>query len=106
MRFLFKITMPVEAGNKAARDAFSVIPRILAEQKPEAIYFVAENGQRTAYMIIHMDDASQIAAISEPWFLALDAAIEVKPAMVPEDLEKAGPAIHHAVSNFGLGGLG
>ena len=106
MRFLFKISMPVDAGNKAARDGFSVIPRILEEQKPEAIYFVTANGMRTAYMIINMDDASQLPAIAEPWFLALDASIEVQPAMVPEDLQKAGPAVQHAVSNFGLSGLG
>jgi hypothetical protein len=27
--------MPVEAGNKAAKDGFSAIPKILEEQKPE-----------------------------------------------------------------------
>ncbi len=44
MRFLVKITMPVDAANKAARDGFSVILKILEEQKPEVAYFVAENG--------------------------------------------------------------
>ena len=33
MRFLFKISIPVEAGNKAAQDGFSVIPKILEQQK-------------------------------------------------------------------------
>ncbi len=101
MRFLFKISFPVEAGNKAARDGFSVISRILEEQKPEAAYFIAENGMRTGILIINMDDASQIPAISEPWFLALNASVEVTPAMVGADLQKASPSIHHAVSNFG-----
>jgi hypothetical protein len=48
-----------------------------------------------------MDDASQIPAIAEPWFLALNAAIEVTPVMVPEDLQKAGPAIERAVKTYG-----
>ena len=106
MRFLFKISMPVEAANRAARDGFSVIRRILEEQKPEAIYFSTDNGRRTAFMFINMDDESQLPAIAEPWFLALDASIDVQPAMVPEDLAKADAAIHHAVSNFGLSGSG
>ena len=35
MRFLFKISMPVEAGNAAAKAGFSAIRSILAHQKPE-----------------------------------------------------------------------
>jgi hypothetical protein len=101
MRFLFKISIPVEAGNAAARDSFAAIGAILAEQKPEAAYFVAEDGKRTGFVILHMDDLSQLPALSEPWFLALNAGIEVVPAMVPEDLQKAGPAIAQAVKSYG-----
>jgi hypothetical protein len=101
MRFLFKISFPVEAGNKAAKDGYSAIPKILEEQKPEAAYFIAENGKRTGILVIDMKDASQLPAIAEPWFLALNASIEVTPAMVPDDLKKAGPAISQAVKQFG-----
>lgn len=101
MRFLFKISMPVEAGNAAAKNGFKAIQTILDQQKPEAAYFMAEGGRRTAILIVNMDDASQIPAIAEPWFLALNAAIDVSPAMVPEDLAKAGPAIEQAVKKFG-----
>ena len=48
-----------------------------------------------------MDDVSQLPAIAEPWFLAVNASIEVTPAMVPEDLQKAGPAIEQAVQTYG-----
>ena len=101
MRFLCKISFPVEDGNAAAKEGFKVVPQILEEQKPEAVYFIAEGGTRTAIMVIDMDDASQLPAIAEPWFLALNASIEVTPAMVPEDLEKAGPAIERAVQTYG-----
>jgi hypothetical protein len=101
MRFLVKVSIPVEAGNKAARNGFQAIGKILAEQKPEAVYFYAENGRRTGLLIIQMDDASQLPAIAEPWFLALGASLDATPVMLPEDLEKAGPAIKQAVKNYG-----
>ena len=102
MRFLFRISFPVESGNASAKkDGFKAIQSILEEQKPEAAYFVAENGKRTGILIINMEDASEIPAIAEPWFLALNAAIEVTPAMVAADLQKAGPAITKAVKTYG-----
>jgi hypothetical protein len=101
MRFLFKISFPVEAGNAAAKDGFKAIQSILEQQKPEAAYFVAENGKRTGILIINMEAASDIPAIAEPWFLALNAAVEVTPAMIPADLQKAAPAIAQAAKTFG-----
>ena len=101
MRFLFKFSMPVEAGNAQAHAGFAALQKIIAEQKPEAIYFAADDGKRTAFMIKSMNDASELPAIAEPWFIALNATCEVTPAMVPEDLAKAGPSIGQAVKNYG-----
>ena len=101
MRFLVKVSWPVESGNAAAKDGFKVVPQILEEQKPEAAYFVADGGKRTALLFIDMEEPSQLPAIAEPWFLALNASVEVTPAMVAEDLEKAGPAIEQTVKTFG-----
>jgi len=101
MRFLFKISFPVEAGNAAAKDGFKVMQSILEQQKPEAAYFLAENGKRTAMLIVNMKDASEIPRIAEPWFLALNASIETSPVMVPADLQKAAPAIAQAVKTYG-----
>jgi hypothetical protein len=102
MRVLFKISFPVEAGNAAAKkDGFKAIQNILEQQKPEAAYFVAENGKRTGFLIINLQDASEIPAIAEPWFLALNASIDATPAMIPADLQKAAPAIAQAVKTYG-----
>jgi len=38
------------------------------EQKPEAAYFIADGGKRTGFPIVNMEDASQLAGSSEPWF--------------------------------------
>jgi hypothetical protein len=103
MRFLLKVTIPVEAGNAAARAGKlgSTIQSILAELKPEAVYFTDNDGQRAAFIFLDMQDASQIPAIAEPWLLAFNAKIEIHPVMVPDDLAKAGNAIERAVKNYG-----
>jgi hypothetical protein len=103
MRFLFKAEWPVEAGNAAIKEGHlpETIRSILDELKPEAAYFLASNGKRTALLIVNLQDASQIPALAEPWFLALDAAVELVPVMTFDDLKKAGPAIGEAVKKFG-----
>ena len=102
MRFLVKVNIPVEAGNEAAKAGKlgTTIQSILEELKPEAAYFGDNNGQRTAFLFLDMQDASQIPAIAEPWFLAFNASIEIHPVMVPDDLAKAGSAIEASVKKY------
>ena len=102
MRFLLKVSIPVEAGNQAAREGKlgQTVSDILRTLKPEAAYFAAENGQRTGFLIVQMEDAHQIPSIAEPWFLAFNAAVEFYPVMLPEDLERAGSGIDAAVKAY------
>jgi len=102
MRFMLKVNLPVETANAAAKAGklSTIIQSILADLKPEAAYFTDNNGQRCGYLFLDMQDASQIPAIAEPWFLAFNASIEIHPVMVPEDLAKAGPAIEKAVKKY------
>jgi hypothetical protein len=102
MRFLVKENIPVEAGNAAVKAGKlgAIIQSILADLKPEAVYFTDDNGQRAAFLFLEMLDASQIPAIAEPWFLAFNASIEIHPVMVPDDLAKAGSAIEAAVNKY------
>ena len=103
MRFLVKVNIPVEAGNGAAKAGKlgTTIQSILADLKPEAVYFTDDNGQRTAFLFLEMQDASLIPTIAEPWFLAFNASIEIHPVMTPDDLAKAGVAIEQAVKKYG-----
>jgi hypothetical protein len=102
MRFLVKVNIPVESGNAAAKAGKlgATIQSILADLKPEAVYFTDSNGQRTAFIFLEMQSASQIPAIAEPWLLAFNAGIEIHPVMIPEDLAKAGSAIENAVKKY------
>jgi hypothetical protein len=102
MRFLVKVSFPVEQANAAFKSGkfAQIVQSILAEMKPEAAYFSEENGKRGAYIFCDLQDASQIPAVAEPWFLALNASVEFHPAMTPADLAKAGPAIEQAVKKY------
>jgi hypothetical protein len=104
MRMLLRVSIPVEAGNAAAKAGTlsSTVERILADLKPEAAYFFADDaGNRSGSIVFDMKDTSQIPAIAEPWFLAFNAKVSFRPVMNPQDLEKAGPSISKAVQHYG-----
>jgi hypothetical protein len=94
MRFLLKVNIPVEAGKLGA-----TIQSILADWKPEAVYFTDNNGQHTGFIFLDMQDAAQIPAIAEPWFLAFNAGVEIHPVMIPADLARASGAVENAAKN-------
>jgi hypothetical protein len=102
MKFLVKFSFANDAGNEALKDpAFgSKMKQLLTDIKAESAFFTAVNGQRGAYLVVNMDDASQIPAIAEPLFLWLHADLEIIPVMLPQDLEKGGPAIAAAVKKW------
>lgn len=104
MRMLMKVSMPVEAGNASVRNGTlgSTIQRLLEEQKPEAAYFLAEdNGERTGYLFLNIKDSSEIPGLCEPWFLALNARITLRPVMNSQDLAAGMPGLERAAKAFG-----
>src|SRR5215471_20344645 len=104
MRMLLRVSIPVEAGNAAAKNGTlgSTVEKILADLKPEAAYFFADdNGNRSGSIVFDMKDTSEIPAIAEPWFLAFKAKVSFRPVMNPQDLAKGGPAIGNAAKDYG-----
>ena len=102
MRMLMKVNIPVETGNAAARAGTlgSTIQKILADLKPESAYFLEEGGERTGFIVFDMQKSSELPAVAEPWFLAFNAKLTVRPVMSPADLAEAGPAIENAARNY------
>ena len=104
MRMLLRVSIPVETGNAAAKAGTigSTIERIVADLKPEAAYFFADdNGERSGSIVFDMKDTSQIPAIAEPWFLAFNARISLRPVMSPQDLAAGLPGIAKAATAYG-----
>ena len=104
MRMLLRVSIPVEAGNATIKAGTlgSTIEKILADLKPEAAYFFADdNGNRSGSIVFDLQDSSQIPAVAEPWFLAFNAKVSFRPVMSPADLDKAAAGISKAVDQFG-----
>src|SRR5260370_7908561 len=92
MRMLLRVRIPHKEFNEAVRNgtAGSKLNRILEETKPEAVYFTEIDGQRGAIMIVNLEDPSKVPALAEPWFLTFNADVEIRAAMTPDDLKRAG----------------
>lgn len=103
MRMMMKVSMPVDTANAAVRrgDLGKTIQSILEIMKPEATYFSEDDGKRTAFIFFDMKDSSELPAIAEPWFLAFNATLTVRPAMNLQDLANAAPAMQRAVEAHG-----
>jgi len=92
MRCMFKFSFPTtDESNGWIRDGIigQKMESILAATQPEAAYFGSVDGKRGGYLVINMDDASEIPAKLEPLFQELGAAVECSPVMIPEELRTA-----------------
>src|SRR5215468_11088371 len=99
MRMLLRVSLPVDTANAAAKAGTlgSTINEIVTSMKPEAAYFYADDeGRRSGSIVFDLQEPSDIPAVCEPWFLAFNATVSLRPVMKPEDLAKAGPAIERA----------
>jgi len=90
MRTMIRISIPVDAGNKAIQDGS--LPKIMADTlerlKPESAYFYTDRGVRTGILIVDFNDVSEIPVIAEPLFMGFNAAVEFIPVMNAEELKK------------------
>jgi Domain of unknown function (DUF3303) len=102
MRFLMKMEWPIEAGNAALKDPKfgEKMAGLLKEMKAEAAYFTTPNGNRGGYIVINMDDPSQMVAMAEPFFYGFKAKVEFIPVMTPQDLAKGMPAAAKAIKEW------
>lgn len=90
MRTMMRVTIPVEAGNASIKSGR--LPQVMGEtmerMKPEAAYFTADKGIRTAYFVVDLKDQSDIPSLAEPFFMEFNASVEFMPTMNADDLNK------------------
>lgn len=91
MRTMLRWTVPVEKGNAMIDDGSmgTVIEAVMAETKPEAAYFLAENGMRSGILFFDLKEPADIPRIAEILFRGANAAVEFVPVMNGDDLKKA-----------------
>ncbi len=91
VRTMIRVIVPVETGNSALKSGHlqKVIGEAIQRMKPEAAYFTADRGTRTAYFVVDMQDQSQMPLYGEPFFQELHASVEFMPVMTADDLKSA-----------------
>lgn len=89
MRVLLKAELDTEKANDVIRSG--KMPELMKEAldqiKPEAAYFTVDDGARTAFLVIDMQDSSEMPVIGESFFLQLGAKLDFTPVMNAEDLQ-------------------
>jgi len=99
---MIKFALPVESSNTDIRTGklAKVFHQLTEELKPEAAYFFPTGGERGGFLIVDMQDSSQIAEIAERFFLGLNAKIEFVPVMSAADLEKGLSGVQGTIERY------
>jgi hypothetical protein len=89
MRTMMKISIPIEAANKAVHDgsAQRIMKTALETLRPEAAYFFPGEEGRTILLFIDLKETSDIPAIGEPFFQGFNARITFTPVMNGQDFQ-------------------
>ena len=92
MRMLMTVRLPHETFNAAVRDgsAGRKTEAILADVKPETVYFTEMGGRRTVLTIVDVESPAKVPALAEPWFLTYNADVEFHVVMGQQGLKEAG----------------
>lgn len=89
MRTLMKVQMDTEAASEAIRNGTmqATLQSAMEQLSPEAAYFTAQDGLRTAFIIFDLQEPAQIPTIAEPLFQPLKAKIDFSPVMNVDDVQ-------------------
>jgi hypothetical protein len=104
MRILLTFSIQPEKGDALIKEGRigETMESILEELQPEAAYFTDVEGTRGGFLVVNMEDASQIPAMTEPLLLGVGATIHMQPVMTPEDLRgAAGEALQQMGQRYG-----
>ena len=104
MRILITFTINPEKGHQLIKEGRmgETMGSILEELQPEAAYFTDVEGKRGGFLVVNVEDASQIPAMVEPLFLQVGATVRMQPVMTSDDLRgAAGEALEEMGQKYG-----
>ena len=89
MRMMMRAKIPVEAGNVGLSDGSlpETLQQVMKITQPEAVYIGTEDGERRVLIFFDLEDASDIPAVTEPFFQKMNASVELTPVMNLDDLQ-------------------
>ena len=81
MRMMMKASFPIDAGNKGVTDGTlpETVMKFVETMKPEASYFIAEGGQRTAILVLERAPGN-LAPLPRAVFSIIKRARSASPA--------------------------
>lgn len=88
MRTMVKFTIPTQEANPRIQDGSigQTMESLLGKLQPEAAYFGPIDGKRGGFIVINMEEGSDVVTKLEPLWLELGATIELLPVATPDEL--------------------
>ena len=88
MRMMLRTHLDAHDGSEAIKSGAlqKAIGAFIEKFKPEAAYFMTDNGMRSGLYVFDMKDSNLCPVIAEPFF-DLGCKVTLSPCMTPEDLQ-------------------
>ena len=88
MRVMVKFTFPTQESNALVSDGSigQTMQTLLGNLEPEAAYFCHVDGKRGGYLVMNVEEGSEIVTKIEPFFLEMGAEINTFPVMNADEL--------------------
>ena len=88
MRTMVKSTIPAQEAHPLAKDGSigQTMDSLMGNLQPEAAYFGPIEGKRGGFIVINMEEGSDVVTKLEALWLELGATIELFPVATPDEL--------------------
>ena len=88
MRVMVKFALPTQESNALVSDGSigQTMQTLLGNLEPEAAYFCHVDGKRGGYLVMNVEEGSEIVTKIEPFFLQMGAEIDTFPVMNADEL--------------------
>jgi hypothetical protein len=102
MRMLLKVQYETAAANEGLRSGRigQNMPTMLEQLKPEAAYFVNNDGKRTAFVVFDLENNAQLVHMVEPFYHLANAEVEVTPAVTLDELRQGIQGVPETLQRF------